>query len=70
MLVAQLNFKMVDLLTQAHEAEVSRFDYASVNRSDTDFMDLTTTYLEKWVVRHPSLAFALEADRLQPRVAE
>jgi hypothetical protein len=68
-LVAQLDFQVVHLLAQAHEAEVAGLDDAGVDRAHTHLMHLLAAHAKEGVFAHALLAFAFKADRLEPGVA-
>src|ERR1019366_576170 len=70
MLIAEMDFEGVDRLAIAHEAEVSGFDHACVNRADAHLVNLLARKLVERIIVLPSKILTFKADRLEPRVVD
>jgi hypothetical protein len=68
MLVAELDFKMKDVLTVALEPEVPGLDHARMHWSDADFMNLLTSDRVERIRFAASPPGRADSNRAQPRV--
>ena len=69
MLVAELDLEVQHVLAEAHEPERARLDHAGMDRADGDLVHLLPIDAIERIPAHRRLVLALEADRLEPRMA-